>query len=132
VGYYIPVGTTTNLGEDASLAYSPLPGYQIIATGYKGTVLDQNHNWISPSYGNSWSFFNRYDFACSHFTRFHCAHFCSAATALSASASPAPTTSVSTLSSSPVVRRTLLKTVIAPGSGHTMKQLPQPVQPAPA
>ena len=63
VGYYIPVGTTTNLGEDASLAYSPLPGYQIIATGYKGTVLDQNHNWISPSYGNSWSFFNRYDFA---------------------------------------------------------------------
>jgi iron complex outermembrane receptor protein len=61
VGYYLPVGTTQNKGFDASIFYALMPGWQIIATGYKGTVFDQNGHWISPSYGNSWSLFSRFD-----------------------------------------------------------------------
>lgn len=62
LNYYIPIGTTDSKGWDASMALAPLPGLQIIATGYVGTVHDQNGNPITATVENSWSLFSRYDF----------------------------------------------------------------------
>jgi iron complex outermembrane recepter protein len=62
LNYYIPIGTTDSKGWDASVALSPLPGLQMIATGYMGTVHDQNGNPITATVENSWSLFTRYDF----------------------------------------------------------------------
>lgn len=63
LNYYIPIGTTDSKGWDASMALAPLPGLQIIATGYMGTVHDQNGNPITATVENSWSLFSRYDFS---------------------------------------------------------------------
>ena len=60
--YYIPVGTTTSRGWDASISGELAPGWQLIAAGYVGTVRDQNGNPVSATYGNQWSVFTRYDF----------------------------------------------------------------------
>ncbi|HND62728.1 MAG TPA: TonB-dependent receptor [Opitutaceae bacterium] len=62
LNYYIPIGSTTSRGWDTSLAISPVPGLQIVATGYMGTVKDQNDNPITGTVENSWSLFGRYDF----------------------------------------------------------------------
>ncbi|SDS49336.1 TonB-dependent receptor [Opitutus sp. GAS368] len=63
LNYYIPIGTTNSRGWDASLTLAPLPGLQIVATGYMGTVHDQNGNPITATVENSWSTFGRYDFS---------------------------------------------------------------------
>lgn len=62
LNYYIPIGTTNSRGWDASIALAPLPGLQIVGTGYIGTVHDQNGNPITATVENSWSVFGRYDF----------------------------------------------------------------------
>jgi iron complex outermembrane receptor protein len=62
LNYYIPIGTTTSRGWDASVALAPLPGLQIVGTAYVGTVKDQNNNPITGTVQNSWSVFSRYDF----------------------------------------------------------------------
>jgi len=63
LNYYIPIGTTDSEGWDASLSATPLPGLQVVATGYMGTVKDQNGNPITGTVENSWSVFSRYDFS---------------------------------------------------------------------
>ncbi len=63
LGYYIPIGSTTTRGWDATVALVPATGWQLLLTGYRGTVRDQAGNPVSATYGNSWSFFTRYDFA---------------------------------------------------------------------
>jgi outer membrane receptor for ferric coprogen and ferric-rhodotorulic acid len=62
LNYYIPIGSTTSKGWDASVTMAPLPGLQVVATGYIGTVHDQNGNSIPATVENSWSVFGRYDF----------------------------------------------------------------------
>ncbi|MEO6873980.1 MAG: TonB-dependent receptor [Opitutaceae bacterium] len=62
LNYYIPIGTTTSKGWDASFALAPVPGLQIVGTAYMGTVKDQNDNPITGTVENSWSIFGRYDF----------------------------------------------------------------------
>ena len=62
LNYYIPIGSTTSKGWDASLALFPIPGLQIVGTAYEGTVHDQNGNPIAATVENSWSVFGRYDF----------------------------------------------------------------------
>ena len=59
--YYIPIGTTTSKGWDASMALQLVSGWQIIATGYEGTVHDQNGNPVTATYETQWSVFTRYD-----------------------------------------------------------------------
>jgi iron complex outermembrane receptor protein len=63
LNYYIPIGTTTSKGWDASVALAPVPGLQIVGTAYVGTVKDQNGNPITGTVENSWSLFTRYDFS---------------------------------------------------------------------
>jgi outer membrane receptor for ferric coprogen and ferric-rhodotorulic acid len=62
LNYYIPIGTTTSKGWDASFALLPLPGLQLVGTAYMGTVHDQNGNPITGTVENSWSLMSRYDF----------------------------------------------------------------------
>src|SRR5262249_34536899 len=62
LNYSIPIGPTVSKGWDSALAFLVLPGLQVIATGYSGTVHDQNNNPITGTYDNSWSLFARYDF----------------------------------------------------------------------
>ena len=61
VGYYLNVGTTTNEGWDSSVAVAPLPGLQVIATGYVGTVKNQANTWVSPGFGNMLTLFFKYE-----------------------------------------------------------------------
>lgn len=62
LNYYIPVGTTDSKGWDFSLTMNLVPGWQLVATGYRGTVHDQNGNPLPATVENSWSVFTRYDF----------------------------------------------------------------------
>jgi outer membrane receptor for ferric coprogen and ferric-rhodotorulic acid len=62
LNYYIPIGTTTSHGWDASMSIAPLPGLQVVGTAYVGTVRDQNNSSITGTLENSWSLFTRYDF----------------------------------------------------------------------
>jgi iron complex outermembrane recepter protein len=62
LNYYIPIGPTDSKGWDASVALAPLPGLQLIVTGYMGTVHDQLGNPITATAENSWSLYGRYDF----------------------------------------------------------------------
>jgi iron complex outermembrane receptor protein len=62
LNYYIPIGTTTSHGWDGDISYMMAAGWQIMATGYVGTVRDQNNNPVGATYGNMWSVITRYDF----------------------------------------------------------------------
>ncbi len=63
LNYYIPIGNTNSHGVDGSMTLLPLPGLQIVLTGYMGTVHDTNGNPIPATVEDSWSAFGRYDFA---------------------------------------------------------------------
>ena len=63
LNYYIPIGTTLSKGWDTSVSWAPVPGLQLVATGYIGTVHDQLGNPIPATVENSWSVFGRYDVA---------------------------------------------------------------------
>jgi len=60
--YSAPIGPTVEEGVDGDLAFTVLPGWQVIGTWYAGHDRDQNNNPVTESYDNSWTFFNRYDF----------------------------------------------------------------------
>lgn len=60
--YFIPSGLQKQKGYDASIAWAPIPEWQIILTGYNGTVKDQTGADVNNTYGNLYSFFTRYDF----------------------------------------------------------------------
>ncbi|NBR10436.1 MAG: TonB-dependent receptor, partial [Opitutaceae bacterium] len=62
LNYFIPIGTTDSKGWDFSLSMNLVPGWQLVATGYRGTVHDQNGNPLPATVENSWSVFTRYDF----------------------------------------------------------------------
>jgi len=62
LNYFIPIGSTNSKGWDASFALTPLPGLQVVATAYAGTVEDQNGSKITGTVDRSWSVFGRYDF----------------------------------------------------------------------
>jgi len=61
--FFEATGMQTQKGWDASVSYAVSRNWQIIATGYKGTVEDQNGARINNTYGSLYSFFTRYDFA---------------------------------------------------------------------
>ena len=61
-GYFVPIGSTTTHGWDAELALGLLPGWQVIATAFDGTTVNQTDTPVSSTYDNSWSLFTRYDF----------------------------------------------------------------------
>lgn len=63
ISYFVATGLQKQKGWDASIAYSPIPEWQILVTGYKGTTKDQNGNTINNTYGNLFSFFTRYEFS---------------------------------------------------------------------
>jgi iron complex outermembrane recepter protein len=50
-------------GWDGTIAWSPIPQWQILLSGYKGTVEDKNGAKINNSYDSLYSFFTRYDFS---------------------------------------------------------------------
>jgi outer membrane receptor for ferric coprogen and ferric-rhodotorulic acid len=62
ISFFEATGLQTQSGWDASVSYAVSKNWQIIATGYKGTVVDQNGAKINNTYGSLYSFFTRYDF----------------------------------------------------------------------
>jgi iron complex outermembrane receptor protein len=62
VAYFTPTGLQTQKGWDGTLAYSPIPQWQLLVTGYNGTVKDQNGATVNNTYKSLYSFFTRYDF----------------------------------------------------------------------
>ncbi len=60
--FFEATGMQTQKGWDTSISYAVSRNWQIIATGYKGTVEDQNGARINNTYGSLYSFFTRYDF----------------------------------------------------------------------
>jgi iron complex outermembrane receptor protein len=62
IAYFTATGVQKQKGWDGALAFSPIPEWQIIVTGYSGTVKDQAGVTVNNSYKNLYSFFTRYDF----------------------------------------------------------------------
>jgi len=62
VAYFIASGLQKQKGVDGTLSYAPIPEWQIIVTGYNGTVKDQTGAIANNTYKNLYSFFSRYDF----------------------------------------------------------------------
>jgi iron complex outermembrane receptor protein len=62
ITYFTPTGVQKQKGWDGALTFSPIPEWQIIVTGYSGTVKDQNGAIVNNTYKNLYSFFTRYDF----------------------------------------------------------------------
>ncbi|SDS47810.1 Outer membrane receptor for ferric coprogen and ferric-rhodotorulic acid [Opitutus sp. GAS368] len=60
--YFAASGVQNQVGWDGTVAWSPIPEWQILVTGYKGTVKDQNGVTVNNSYSSLYSFFTRYDF----------------------------------------------------------------------
>ncbi|MBL9214047.1 MAG: TonB-dependent receptor plug domain-containing protein [Opitutaceae bacterium] len=62
VAWFLPTGIQTQKGWDATVAFAPIPQWQILVTAYDGTVKDQNGVKLNNTYENLYSFFTRYDF----------------------------------------------------------------------
>ncbi|MFO1452152.1 MAG: TonB-dependent receptor plug domain-containing protein [Opitutaceae bacterium] len=62
IAYFIASGLQLQKGWDATIAYAPIPEWQILVTGYKGTVKDQTGATVNNTYKNLYSFFTRYEF----------------------------------------------------------------------
>ncbi len=62
IGFFLPLGLQKQKGWDGTIAYSPIPEWQIMVTGYKGTVKDQGGATVNNTYSSLYSFFTRYDF----------------------------------------------------------------------
>jgi iron complex outermembrane receptor protein len=60
--YFVATGLQKQKGWDGTIAYSPIPQWQIMLTGYKGTVKDQAGAPVNNTYTSLYSFFTRYDF----------------------------------------------------------------------
>lgn len=60
--YFSPVGKQTQKGWDATIAYAPIPQWQVLVSLYDGTVKDQNGAILNNTYTDLVSFFTRYDF----------------------------------------------------------------------
>ena len=62
IAYFIASGLQKQKGWDGTIAYAPVPEWQILVTGYKGTVKDQTGATVNNTYSSLYSFFTRYDF----------------------------------------------------------------------
>ncbi len=62
ISYFAPIGSTTQKGFDADLAYNPIPGLQFVATYYHGKVRDQTGAKVANSYSGDISLVGRYEF----------------------------------------------------------------------
>ena len=62
ISYAAPIGSTTQKGFDFDIAYTPLPGLQLIGTYYNGKVRDQADNPVANSYSQQVSLVTRYEF----------------------------------------------------------------------
>jgi len=62
LGFFTAAGSQTQKGWDATLSYAPSANWQLMATGYDGTVKDQNGNLLNNTYKSLYSFFTRYQF----------------------------------------------------------------------
>lgn len=60
--YFIPVGVQKQKGWDATLAYAPVPEWQILVSLYDGDVTDQTGAVVNNTYKSLTSFFTRYEF----------------------------------------------------------------------
>lgn len=60
--YFIASGLQKQKGVDGTIAFAPVPEWQILVTGYNGTVKDQNGLTLNNTYSSLYSFFTRYDF----------------------------------------------------------------------
>lgn len=60
--YFIPIGQQIQKGWDATIAYAPVPQWQILLNAYDGTVKDQNGATVDNTYRSLFSFFTRYEF----------------------------------------------------------------------
>lgn len=60
--YFVASGLQIQKGWDATIAYAPTPEWQILVTGYKGTVKDQTGATVNNTYKSLYSFFTRYEF----------------------------------------------------------------------
>ncbi len=62
IAYFTASGLQKQKGWDGTIGYAPIPEWQILVTGYKGTVKDQNGATANNTYTSLYSFFTRYDF----------------------------------------------------------------------
>ena len=60
-GFSVLTGFTREEGVDGDVAFTVVPGWQLITNFYAGHDRDQNGVPISSTYDNSLSFFTRYD-----------------------------------------------------------------------
>jgi iron complex outermembrane receptor protein len=61
--YFVASGLQKQKGWDGTVAYAPIPEWQILVSAYKGTVKDQTGAKVNNTYDSLYSFFTRYDFA---------------------------------------------------------------------
>ena len=61
--FFIASGLQIQKGWDATIAYSPIPEWQILVTAFDGSVKDQNGATVNNTYDNMYSFFTRYEFS---------------------------------------------------------------------
>ena len=62
IAYFTPTGLQKQKGWDGTVAFAPIPEWQLIVTGSNGTVKDQNGVTLNNTYKSMYSFFTRYDF----------------------------------------------------------------------
>jgi len=62
ISHFVASGLQKQKGWDGTLAYAPTPEWQILLTGYRGTVKDQNGATVNNTYSSLYSFFTRYEF----------------------------------------------------------------------
>lgn len=60
--YYVNAGNTKEEGVDGDLAFTLVPGWQLIGSFYAGHDRDENGNPLPVTYDNEWSLFTRYAF----------------------------------------------------------------------
>ena len=60
--FFVASGLQKQKGWDGTVAYSPVPEWQILVSAYKGTVKDQAGAKVNNTYDSLYSFFTRYDF----------------------------------------------------------------------
>lgn len=60
--FFVASGIQKQKGVDGTIAFSPVPEWQLMVTGYKGTVKDQTGATVNNTYSSLYSFFTRYDF----------------------------------------------------------------------
>jgi iron complex outermembrane receptor protein len=62
LGFSTAEGLQRQRGVDGTLSWAPVPEWQILITGYKGTVKNQSGSVPNGTYTSMYSLFTRYDF----------------------------------------------------------------------